>query len=109
MTRRPYENSRTRHMRLQGRHLQKRNTRIKLRDGYTCQACGRVTEDGEVDHVVPLSKGGSDGDDNCRWTCIPCHAEKSARESGGKPKVAIGIDGWPVSAPIAARSKPGSH
>ena len=109
MTRRPYENSKTAAMRLRGRALQRRNNRIRIRDSYTCQACNRVTEQGEVDHLVPLSKGGADDDSNCRWTCVPCHTAKSRAEAGGKAKVEIGPDGWPISARVAAREKPGSH
>lgn len=108
MTRRPFENSKTAALRLRGRALQRRNDRIKLRDGYTCQACGHVTERGEVDHHVALSRGGSDADSNCRYLCVPCHAEKSRREAGGKAQ-AIGEDGWPVSPRMAARRDPGGH
>lgn len=35
--------------------------RIKSRDGYTCQICGRYMPDGvglHIDHIIPISKGG---------------------------------------------------
>lgn len=64
---------------------------------FTCQACGRVTEGGEVDHIVPLAKGGTDDPSNLQWLCRePCHADKTAREMGVRPKVEIGADGYPV-------------
>lgn len=78
----PYANSRTAAKRLSGRALQVRNARIQLRDGYTCRVCSLVTVHGEVDHVIPLSRGGVDHDENCAWTCIPCHRDKTLRERG---------------------------
>lgn len=65
---------------MSGRPLQRRNDRIKLRDQYTCQECGRATEIGNVDHKVPLAEGGDDSDQNVRWVCLDCHAEKSKHE-----------------------------
>src|SRR5690606_24701270 len=57
---------------------------VKRRDKYTCQACGRVTEDGECDHIVPLSQGGTDDLSNLQWLCRePCHRVKTAREGSG--------------------------
>ena len=79
--RKPYENSRTRGNRLSGRALQRRNDRIKLRDQYTCQACGLVSIKGNVDHHVPLAEGGDDLDQNLRWLCLDCHAIKSKAEA----------------------------
>lgn len=59
---------------------------IKARDNYTCRACGRVTAAGEVDHIVPRCRGGSDDPSNLQWLCAkPCHAEKSRREAAGRP------------------------
>lgn len=42
----------------------------------------RVTAAVEVDHVVPLSKGGADDDDNRQGLCVPCHQAKTARDLG---------------------------
>ena len=62
----------------------------------TCRAKGKVTVATEVDHIIPLHQGGEEFDpDNCQPQCHDCHAEKSARDEGKRPKVAIGIDGWP--------------
>lgn len=78
--------------------------RIKLRDQYTCQLCGRVTDEGEVDHKIPLhpmrpgDPVGTDDDANLQWLCRePCHAEKTIRERGGTVRRAIGLDGWPIT------------
>jgi len=67
--------------RIRGYELTKIRERIAIRDGYTCQVCGRVTVDGEVDHITPLHLGGSaDSDLNLQWLCKPCHKIKSDQE-----------------------------
>ena len=35
----------------------------------------------ELDHIVPVAEGGTDGLDNLQWVCPSCHAEKSRREA----------------------------
>lgn len=48
------------------------------RDDWTCQHCG--THCGlTVDHVVPVSQGGSDDLDNLQTLCGPCNSSKGAR------------------------------
>ena len=67
--------------RIVGRELQRIRDRVMLRDEYTCRACGRTTVDGEVDHIVPLSMGGSNSEYNLQYLCaIPCHRDKTAKE-----------------------------
>lgn len=44
----------------------------------------------ELDHIVPLFKGGADDDSNLQGLCSPCHAAKTAEDMGYKP---IGGDG----------------
>ncbi|MCA9565373.1 MAG: HNH endonuclease, partial [Myxococcales bacterium] len=52
---------------------------------------------GDADHVIPLSKGGTDDMNNLAWLCrVPCHRDKTAREKGYRPKARIGADGWPM-------------
>lgn len=85
--------------RLRGRKAQERRLRIWTADP-TCAACGKLTEwpNGfELDHIVALVNGGSDTDENLQVLCpTPCHQDKCARDMGHKPKMAIGVDGWPV-------------
>ena len=53
----------------------------------------------ELDHVVPLHKGGADTTDpfeNRQGLCEECHGWKSRRDLGWMEKPEIGIDGWPV-------------
>lgn len=69
-------------LRISGRALQARNDRIRMRDLCTCRACGHVTatHEGEVDHRIPLSRGGNDDDENLQWLCKPCHRAKTKQE-----------------------------
>ena len=46
-----------------------------LAAGY-CLMCGRG-EDLSVDHIQPVSKGGSDRRDNLQCLCLPCNLRKS--------------------------------
>lgn len=66
----------------------------------TCNARGRVRVATEVDHITPLAEGGTDDPSNLAPICTPCHKAKTASESararGGRGKVAIGADGWPI-------------
>jgi len=58
--------------------------RVLLRDGYTCQCCGIVRMDNEVDHCIPLEQGGSNDYENLQTLCSGpdgCHARKTAEES----------------------------
>jgi 5-methylcytosine-specific restriction endonuclease McrA len=66
--------------RIRGYELTRIRKRIGLRDSYECQVCGRVTVKGEVDHIVPLHRGGAESDENRQWLCKSCHSLKSERE-----------------------------
>ena len=53
---------------------------ILKRDGYRCQMCGVTAKDGatlEIDHVTPVSKGGSNDADNLQVLCRDCNIGKS--------------------------------
>lgn len=45
-----------------------------------CKSAGIVRIAKEVDHIVPLDKGGTDTDDNVQSLCLDCHKAKSATE-----------------------------
>ena len=64
-----------------GRPWRRKRESILLRDKYTCQKCGTVTLDLEVDHIVNLAQGGSDDDANLQALCAPCHQAKTATEA----------------------------
>src|SRR5688500_17999301 len=92
-----WDNSRTADQRITGRALQTRNDRIKLRDRYSCQACGRLClpKALQVDHKFMLAAGGTEDDDNLRSLCITCHEAKSLKERGCKPIVGCDASGYP--------------
>ena len=55
---------------------------ILKRDHFRCQLCGRSASDGvelEVDHIIPISKGGKTVPDNLRTLCKDCNRGKSAK------------------------------
>lgn len=50
--------------------------RIFERDNYTCRYCGAHRVRLECDHVMPLSRGGSNDDDNLATACRTCDRSK---------------------------------
>lgn len=62
---------------------------IKSRDCGLCQACRRngfVTLGAQVDHIIPLWRGGSDEDSNKELLCAPCHDTKTRREAAERAR-----------------------
>ena len=51
-------------------------SRIFDRDGYTCQYCGERGKKLECDHVIPVSRGGGNSDDNLVTACFVCNRSK---------------------------------
>lgn len=53
------------------------------RDNWTCQYCGADERSGDIDfhcdHVIPLSRGGSNAIENLATSCAPCNLSKGAR------------------------------
>ena len=52
---------------------------VFIRDGYTCQYCGRQCHDLTIDHVVPRSRGGMHSWDNLVSACKPCNHRKGGK------------------------------
>ena len=55
---------------------------ILKRDDYRCQICGNTAKEGaklEVDHIHPVSKGGSNNPDNLQVLCRDCNAGKGVQ------------------------------
>lgn len=55
--------------------------RVLARDQFTCQYCGRTSQQIElhVDHVIPRSKGGLDVIENLKTACRDCNLGKGAQ------------------------------
>lgn len=52
---------------------------IYERDHYRCRKCGRSTDDLEVDHIIPISKGGKSTYDNLQTLCHRCNYDKGSK------------------------------
>lgn len=60
---------------------QARHKRIMRQHQGICHVCNKPGAD-QVDHVIPLSQGGTDEDDNLAPIhAYPCHKDKTAREA----------------------------
>ena len=59
-----------------GKVTNKMRFAIYQRDGYRCRKCGRRTDDLEVDHIIPISKGGKSTFDNLQTLCHRCNVRK---------------------------------
>ncbi|EMI9071989.1 HNH endonuclease [Acinetobacter baumannii] len=64
-----------------GRPWRRLKAKIHLRDEWTCQCCGIVTKDLELDHIVNVARGGTDDESNLQSLCVPCHKKKTLQES----------------------------
>lgn len=98
-----------------GAEWDKVRAQVVKRDKGLCQAClakGRATIGREVDHKVQKADA-----KRMRWTqaqydhpsnlwllCTPCHDHKTATDNGRvyRPKVQVGLDGWPLDNPEKA-------
>lgn len=77
----PWATSTRRTRTISGSAQQKRAARIMRRYQRVCHVCGKPMAD-EVDHVIALSEGGADTDDNLRPIhSKPCHERKTQAEA----------------------------
>ena len=55
--------------------------KVFKRDDYSCNICGNEKDDVplEIDHIIPISKGGTDEMDNLQTLCKDCNIGKSDR------------------------------
>ena len=60
------------------RDWHKRRAKVKRRDGGRCVRCGGTGT--HVDHIVPVSKGGSWELANLQLLCVACHSQKTRME-----------------------------
>lgn len=51
---------------------------IYQRDGHRCVTCG-TDQDLSIDHILPVSKGGTNDLANLQTMCRPCNSRKGAR------------------------------
>jgi 5-methylcytosine-specific restriction endonuclease McrA len=56
--------------------------KIKIRDDYTCQICGKHMPDEvglHIDHIIPVAKGGLSIEKNLRVLCSKCNGKKGSK------------------------------
>lgn len=84
--------------RIRGRRLQARRMAY-FQDNPLCKHCqakGKVREARQLDHIIPLDKGGSE-DDPANWQglCVECHRIKSLRDmNSNKLEYGAGRPNW---------------
>ncbi|MEA5537290.1 HNH endonuclease [Crocosphaera sp. XPORK-15E] len=51
---------------------------IFQRDNYQCKSCGKKQQETilNIDHIIPLAKGGSNDMSNLQTLCQPCNQQK---------------------------------
>ena len=81
--RRLFLNERRRSMKLNaiGSHIQGEWENLKAQYDWTCPACGKREPEIKLteDHIVPLSKGGSDNIENIQPLCRSCNCSKHTK------------------------------
>ena len=61
-----------------GKVTNKMRFAIYERDGWRCRKCGRRRDDLEVDHIIPIAKGGKSTFDNLQTLCHRCNVKKGS-------------------------------
>jgi 5-methylcytosine-specific restriction protein A len=92
--------------RIRGHALQRIRERL-LRANPLCALCAkqcRVAAATEVDHIVPLFRGGIEDDSNRQGLCAECHARKTAEDLGHMQHGGCDLDGNP-NVPWPARKR----
>lgn len=65
------------HKRYNTAYYQRVRSEVLQRDYFTCHYCGQ--EANTVDHLIPISKGGTDEATNMVAACNPCNSGKRDR------------------------------
>ena len=83
--------------------------RIYVRDGFTCQYCGRrvSANDLTLDHITPRAQAGASTPENLVTACVPCNNRKADRtpEQARTPlltsqhRLRVGLDRIPPPQP----------
>ena len=72
--------------------------------GVLCLEQGLTVAAREVDHILPLHRGGTDARENLRGLCIPCHTALNRQQMAARlGRMGHDADGVPL-----ARLRPGA-
>jgi hypothetical protein len=71
--------------------------RVLERDGFACRYCHRFDVPLEVDHVIPVAKGGKTEFDNLVASCEECNRGKAVKAFEVLPTVEKGFEGLPAA------------
>ena len=84
--------------RIRGRPLTRiRNAHFKANPlCVRCKAAGRYRLATQLDHKIPLFKGGKEEESNRQGLCDDCHEKKTAEDMNYKVRPKIGLDGYPI-------------
>jgi 5-methylcytosine-specific restriction endonuclease McrA len=73
----------------------KRKKDVAAGQHWRCNRCNALLASSyQVDHIVPLHKGGSNDVANLQALCEECHADKTARERGRVAPPGFNDGGW---------------
>jgi len=59
-----------------GHHTSEDIKAIKLKHNYRCNYCGTDDSKGHIDHIIPLTKGGTNYGANLQLLCVSCNTSK---------------------------------
>ena len=74
----------------------KKRKKIYARDGYKCRKCGS-TEFLTIDHIIPVSKGGSDENNNLQTLCSDCNTKRGNRPNMEDPEFIKALTSVPIT------------
>ena len=64
-----------------GSHTADQIIELLHRQNHRCAGCGiSIKQKRHLDHVMPLSRGGSNSIENLQWLCQPCNNKKHAKD-----------------------------
>lgn len=60
----------------------RKRVRVFARDGFQCATCADADPESlSIDHIVPVSKGGGDEEENLRTLCTSCNSRKGTKDA----------------------------
>ena len=52
---------------------------LKIIQGMKCNYCDQVMDKYQIDHIVPIARGGDNKNENLQLLCAPCNRQKGAK------------------------------